>query len=391
VLKQPFDMPIMTSDEIFKTILQFTRQMGPDYRHFTFQVDNTKLQSGIDDILPSGSDESFQNYAKRISTILKNKRFGISLGDFQTAMNMDCWNRFRYFLKSLYENAEMPVGLSELSLFAGNYLSTLRGVHLDDADVFCFVLEGKKRMRLWPRTFFEGRPLNTRIDHNGYKGYLEQSICLEGTAGDILYWPQSYWHVGECAGNFDVSLSLALHHTDTDLNQVVEKFRRQLEKSWKLNGDINRFTLDMSGLAARTTSMNEAFQMAGDLFDIETALVGKWMKNVTGYSFVSTPFPAAQITLKNHELLKADGAFPVLSRRMGDKLIIAFNGQVLTMAFNAKILSIIEILNSGEPLTAGEVIRYSTNKKEEAFPMNTAAVRKFLGSLLAHGALTKIG
>lgn len=102
----------------------------------------------------------------------------------------------RHFLAGLYARVGVPAHRAEVDLFAGSYARTRRGIHLDSAAVFCFVIEGRKRIRLWPGSTFP--------DDVGYwyglKGERKQrskSMCLDGEPGDILYWPASYWHVGE--------------------------------------------------------------------------------------------------------------------------------------------------------------------------------------------------
>src|SRR6185436_729100 len=40
--------------------------------------------------------------------------------------------------------------------------------------------------------------------------YNAASVVLQGKPGDVIYWPSSYWHVGEDAGGLSVAISLAL-------------------------------------------------------------------------------------------------------------------------------------------------------------------------------------
>ena len=61
----------------------------------------------------------------------------------------------REFLRGLL--AEISIQpMVEGVLFFGNYDKTPRGIHKDPVDIFLFVIEGHKKMYLWPEEFFQG-------------------------------------------------------------------------------------------------------------------------------------------------------------------------------------------------------------------------------------------
>src|SRR5207245_3009425 len=97
---------------------------------------------------------------------------------------------------------------ADVELFVSNNRLTPFGIHRDPASNFTLVVQGRKRMRLWPEAFFTRRP---PMDAESYAAHLGQALTLEGEPGDLLYWPSSYWHVAESDGDLSVTMNICLY------------------------------------------------------------------------------------------------------------------------------------------------------------------------------------
>ena len=102
-------------------------------------------------------------------------------------------------------------------------------LHKDAQDVFTFIIAGWRRFLLWPFDTFAGiaglgakeRRLPRLLYEVDYEAYRSQSVVLEASAGDLLYWPAEWWHVGESNGERAISLALGAVHDANPMTQIV--------------------------------------------------------------------------------------------------------------------------------------------------------------------------
>lgn len=145
--------------------------------------------------VPLSTDAGFDSYAKRITEALNGDRHALVISGFHPH-DPALWNRERAYFRPLWERVGLPMTTAITTLFHGNYEHSPVGVHKDRFGTFMYVLSGRKRMRMWP-----GRPwdhdASTIVD---YERYLDTSIAAEAEAGQLMYWPASFYHVGETVG-----------------------------------------------------------------------------------------------------------------------------------------------------------------------------------------------
>jgi 50S ribosomal protein L16 3-hydroxylase len=206
-LKRPFVAPITTAAELFRAMVAARAKLGQnEKRHLRFFVDDEIRRSHIRQNLPRGTDANFDGYCKRISRSLNGARFGLVVVEYPS-FDARIQKRVRQFLRPLQELISSGVKPKTL-LFMGNYERTPVGIHRDLHGTFVFVIEGRKRFRAWPGSFFpDAGKITGRLR---YRQFLAGSITLEGTAGDLIYWPSSYWHIGEPVGGFSISLNVGV-------------------------------------------------------------------------------------------------------------------------------------------------------------------------------------
>ncbi|HZI06546.1 MAG TPA: cupin-like domain-containing protein, partial [Archangium sp.] len=172
--------------------------------------------------LPSREDRDAHAYVERVTRVLGGKRFGVVLNRAQ-AWHWGHWLQMHSFLAGFHQTLGMPLSGSDSAIFFGNYRYTPFGIHKDELHVFYFVVEGKKTMSMWPFEAlshreevpkdpgFIHRPGGIQVrDTAEEKQLLAQASFLEGRAGDLLYWPDSYWHRAEPSEGLSVSASLGV-------------------------------------------------------------------------------------------------------------------------------------------------------------------------------------
>ncbi|WP_171163517.1 cupin [Streptomyces sp. I05A-00742] len=181
------------ADEVFDALVAATRPSATG----TLPL-NTRIGIGRDlpetpgDLLPTTTDGSLDAYARRMEQHLEGRPYALTVGTFHVFHHPQ-WARQRAFYAGLWDRVGLPLNPAITSLFHGSYEHSPAGVHRDRFATFMFALEGRKRMRFWPSCPWPGNT-TTVLD---YEPYLESSFSVEIEPGELLYWPSSYYHVGE--------------------------------------------------------------------------------------------------------------------------------------------------------------------------------------------------
>lgn len=281
--------------------------------------------------------------------------------------------RIRQFLNGLYEFAGGPASLAEVGLFLGNYLRTPAGVHRDSAHIFCFVVEGRKRVRVWRSNAMKSR--SPRKGPTPYDDYNAESVCLDGLPGDILSWPSSYWHVAESAGWPGSSLSLALYYG----NPLTLAMLHNLH-AWA--GDIAGDSEPMNSLPfsrqVPSQLVHTARRAEKDPMRLSHRLVRFWMERITGYGFARLPRMRPSVRLRVGQVVCADPASPILFTKFGRDLVIAVNGRSLTVSYHRDVVKLVRSLTHGRPYVIGSLLAATTPKSRSS----EQAIHTTLGFLL---------
>lgn len=207
-----------TSKEVFSAMLS----AAEDYRKsptvavpFRAWMGNGLLECDLDSVLPSSHDQNVQGYVDRVLGLHGNTRgFSVMLNHlhFRAA---PLFTSFAPFIQSIVQFSGIPVGGVDFDVIVGKYRNTGFGVHLDDADNFTFVLEGRKTIYAWPAEYasvFQRR-------RSGIANAKDESLVLEAGPGDIIYWPKSFWHVGE-SPEVSLTVQIAFYGVDTLLYAI---------------------------------------------------------------------------------------------------------------------------------------------------------------------------
>jgi len=365
VIKQPFAKSLATEQEVFSAIrhaADLFRETDSNVRIRFYMEDGFSERPAP--YLPDASDHSAADYAERVTRKISGQCFGLILNGFQ-AYDAELWRRMREFLRGLFtEISSQP--MVEGVLFFGNYDKTPRGIHIDPVDVFQFVIEGRKKMYLWPKEFFQGGDNDERL-HSDFAVLRRDALILEGEPGDVIFWPSSYWHVGESVGGLSISLSLALQPLEPSseilehLKQYIEETvsasltdgsfpttPKQLEESAEMISRVTKLALKALQKANRDPAFAEAVQVC-------------WLDRLSGSGSDPVPAPLPLKALADDAFVQGSPQYPILWIPVANhQVACSANGHSFTVPADPKIIELLKRLNSGETVQVKTLIEEHT-------------------------------
>jgi hypothetical protein len=298
---------------------------------FALRIDGRPPDSRPASWLPAERDVSVRGYVDRLRPRLEDGRLSVFVRHFEVDLGWDPWERFRRFLLPVYAACGAPTDRAEVDLFLGDYAATPGGVHADAANVFCFIVEGRKRFRLWPPEALRDRPHTTRIAAHG--SLARRSICLDAEPGDIVYWPPGYWHVGE-PKEPGASLSLALYEADAGTDTIERR-------------------------------------------PTDVATVRAAMDRATGLA-LEVP-PPEPVRLHRRDTVRGTPGFPILHRRIGGTAIVSANGRSRVLPAFAGLGGLLRLANEEGPHPVGEMIELGSRGGSSHAPRVRALLRFLIG------------
>jgi 50S ribosomal protein L16 3-hydroxylase len=355
VIKQPFSTPLINSEETFAGLVA----SSDEYRakgesSLNVYLEYALLIAEVWKHLPVADDRSVAGYAERLTGQFGGRRFGLVAGDFHV-YSPQLWLRLRTFLRGLYEVIGIPGTQTNSAIFLGNYEKTPLGLHEADASNFIFVIEGRKRLRVWPSEVLRRRGVVTHsLD---YEKFLDDSIALEGEPGDLIYWPSNYWHIGESVdGGLAVSLSVAIFQDDelpVDFSPAAEIVGKRLEayrgaKTFPLKP--RRLGSRVRKLPRMSERVTGALHKASQNSQLQQALQVNWLNSLTRFGFARVSPPLPRRALDNDEIVRGDPNHPIMWLSTSDgEIICSANGHSFLITAHPKILKLLECLNRGLP------------------------------------------
>ena len=388
VLSGPAGMPLVSADHVFECLVAASEHWGGADRSFVPElfIEHAQALTDIDRFLPTMADRSVAGWTARVAAQLKGRTFGFVVDDYHVHDEL-IWRRLRQFVRELYGVTGLPGEQAKATLFLGNYARTPFGLHRGRSDNFMFAVDGVKRIRAWPDEFFVGKPdMTNRLD---YERYNDASVVLEAKPGEVIYWPASYWHIGEDAGGPSIAISLALFmdpQPGADLAQTLEQAiatrstgapRRRVTAGKGIKADVRR-DLQTLRRIARDPSL-------------PLALAADHLNRVTGAGFARVPSPAPARALASADVVRGDPEFPLRWVTVGDEIVCSANGHAIAMPADPRMPGLLRRLTSSEPLRVGDLMaRYSGTVQRGAveFTASRREIRMLLERLLALRAIT---
>jgi hypothetical protein len=332
-----------------------------------FFVEHAQLLSDVGCYLPGPRDGSAAAWAARATAMLDGRRFGLAIDDLQVVPQL--WLRLREFLRPLFALMGVPGEQVRATAFLGNYRRTPFGLHRGRPGSFMFVIDGHKRIRAWPDEFFQGKPdLTNRTD---YEPYLEASTLLDAEPGDVIYWPSSYWHIGEDAGGWSVAISLFVFPEDASAGQlagevaraVEERLGRGAHRRGRGSRALRRPGAGIRAVAGRVRQAVETVRALGRDPALEQMLVAARLDHLTGYAFRRLPPPRPARPLADRQVIRGHPEFPILWQAVGaGDLVCSVNGRSFAIPANPKVVALLRRINSGAGARVGDLVGSSAGR-----------------------------
>src|SRR5262245_32691468 len=314
----------------------------------------------ISGYVPSIRDQSLSDYAKRINTKLKGECFGLVLHDLQE-YHPQFYLRMREFLSGLA--AQVRVRWRAMpGLFVGNYDQTPFGIHQDPANVFAFIIEGRRRIYLWPEEYFRNSLDLARS--SDFAKLRRDATILEGEPGDILYWPGRYWHVGSPLSTLSIGLSVALVPVQLSsfvvsaINNQIGEF---LDPTLTRDGGFPHAASDVEDspemIAAAIKRAAKLLKRAHNDAELIQLLQAAWLDHMTSEGSEPAPTPLPLEELDDDCLIGGIPEVPIVWIISNDKIVCSANGNSILLPPAPAIIALLTELNSGATLKVSDLIR----------------------------------
>ena len=388
VLSGPAGMPLATADQVFACLVAASRDWTGADRSFIpeFFVEHAQLLTDVHRLLPTAADGSVKGWTARVTSLLGGRRFGFVVDDYHVHDEL-VWRRVREFVRGLYAVTGLPGEDVKATLFLGNYARTPFGLHRGRSDNFMFAVDGLKRIRAWPDAFFRGKPdLTNRLD---YERYNDASLVLDARPGDVIYWPASYWHIGEDADGPSIAISLALFmepQPGADLAQTVEQ-----AIATRAGGARGRRRVTADGPLLRVARDVRALRRMTAGPSLECALAADRLNRVTGAGFGRVPPPTPPRALTDDDVVRGERHGAVRWVTVGDEIVCSAGGHAFALPAHPRLPALLRRLGSPEPARVGDLIdRYSgtVGRGSVEFTASRREIRGLLERLLTFRALT---
>jgi 50S ribosomal protein L16 3-hydroxylase len=301
--------------------------------------------------LPRAADGSFDGYQHRLADQLDGRRYALVINRFHT-LHHPQWTREREFYGDLWAAVGQPISGGITTMFHGTYEHSPVGVHKDRFATFMFALHGRKRMRFWPECPWTGSA-TTVLD---YQPYVADSFPVEVEPGDLLYWPASYFHVGESvddgpATSVNIGVPREGHRASYDLDDLLPE-TLPVSRSAALfteHAEDEPLTDDLP--AALAGSLARLVEYGGRLPDRTAELA---LRHRTGGGFRPPPPPAEPVALDDDAVVRAVAPIVVAAHDGGS--LCAANGHVTRVATTADELNrALAPLRAGRAMPAGQL------------------------------------
>jgi ribosomal protein L16 Arg81 hydroxylase len=328
--------------------------------------------------LPLASDRTLKSYFDRLGRKFQGQRCGLVLNEC-SRWEPSYWARTRALFDGLFDCVGTPGGGTMPDLFIGNYRHTPFGVHKDEQHVFTLVASGRKRMALWPYSYFSNRSeipkgsenTPTNVSFRSAKEYAQakrDALILEAGPGDLMYWPASYFHQAEPSPTLTATLAVGL--------QMEAVFPYEFELGKLLSGRAPTLKLTPKDLVGQFGARGISLPKSVDRFlkmlrsrpflsHLESSVLQKWFLFQTGAGFRAAPNPAAPKGLGEDEWIRlADGTSLVWMERSVSQLLISANGQMAETAAHPKLIALLKVLNQGKAHRVGALLKQFSGKAE---------------------------
>ena len=289
LFRQPFSTPLAPPDDYWQVLLGWAREVraGRRFAHPRW-IEN--------DLLPAEGDGGLEAFCRRVESRYRGDWY-LYQADGVQQLHPVLWHRLAEIVRPILARAGgLPPGGMMLDLFLGKYDRTPTGIHRDEGDVLAFVTQGPKRLHFWPREAFPtpwAAPERTHFQTGiwSYEKHLDAAITLEAEAGDVIYWPRAFLHLGAAPDHWAGMVTLTMWWQATAQRAI----RYMVDSLWQGAATPVTYPLDVGRLGAGARALPPALEAAAAAaharFDAgwAGALAEAWARLVTAYGFMIPP------------------------------------------------------------------------------------------------------
>lgn len=208
---------LISAEDSFSATVSHVRQAAADCGRagapgvrFYLDGHNISTSREVRRFLPTEHDASWTAYSERVEALGGGRDWCLIINDpprYTPLFDATCAT----FFQPLLEEVGVPLRQYSTELFVGRYGRTPFEIHTDPGlESFYCVLQGSKRLWFWEpdhwtRRDFDYPPALDRLSPDDRGAATIHAL----EAGDLLYWPADYWHIGETP-SFAVSLGVSL-------------------------------------------------------------------------------------------------------------------------------------------------------------------------------------
>jgi 50S ribosomal protein L16 3-hydroxylase len=383
----------VTEDDIFTAALEAARENrgARGDKWMKLFVRNGNLVSNLKNFVPVVEDGSWERYEERLRRDHGIHEFGLQIDNIHLR-NPDILAK----VIPLFEHVWRHRGISMMGVyvdaFIGNYARTPFGVHRDPLHDFMFMIKGQRRIRLWSPETGEACGIEERdLD---YDPHLEEGLVLEGRPENILYWPPSYWHVGESAG---LSISMNVNFLSetrvgegwSGIEPLLHAIRQQRRcKLLRPSPPFVHFdAIQASGELAVPKSLCEAIDGVREACasgGFARAVVAQWLAHVSRFGFLpghTRPTEVPRRRLSETGTVRAVPGFPFYWVRHAGRILWACWGRCGELPDAEAGAHLLRRLMNGQPAQVANLLG------ERPSQSGTEVVKSFLEELVNLGAL----
>jgi hypothetical protein len=365
VIRAPFPDLIVSSRSAFAALVTASESFRActDVPKMRVNVDGGFLLADMDQRLPLPSDLNIDAYAERLRGWLAGRPFLLTLEEYYR-YDLPFWRALRSWLRGLYARVGLPSSFFLPNLWFGIYERTPFGIHTDHAETFAYLVMGKKRFLVWPyEVFSSSRAYRTPGgDHLGtahYEPHLGRAIVLEGRPGDLLYWPESYWHLGVSDGvSPTLSCNFAYVNRELPRHEGLELVLRELSHLARDAGGealtADSYSFDFAQPAATAQMLPAQVQRAREVLgalvghaSLDDALQRAWLNRVTGLGLRDLPSLRTGLVLGDGDWVQGNPDDPIVCLPMEEHHLVSANGLTLTAPPDPSVAALVSRLNEG--------------------------------------------
>jgi hypothetical protein len=326
-IRNPFKKPFLAESE-FLAFLQIWAQEAREGKR------PSDVQLIDADALPRPQDASLAAFETRMTGSWPQDWY-LYIPDGIQRYDGSVWERaVEILLPALRLHGGLPSGGMMLDLFYGRYSSTPTGIHLDSSDNLAFVVRGPKRLLFWSPELFTAKlasppvnPSHQQALTGRFNDYLDTATVVEADAGDVIYWPKEWWHIGVSPDQWSGMVSLPMWWSANPSKLA----KAMLASILDLQGESHLFEVNLDDLASVAREVPDSLnEMVSEVkvqvnrkFDVAARLA--WAKFVTTYGFSTPPSPRPAAAGANGGRVRV--VHPVVAVDLGKAVAVIGCGQ----------------------------------------------------------------